>query len=125
MQSKNINRPIYLLKGVLISYIITIILILIFSFLLTYTNLRESKMTLLNTIVMIISITTGSIFVSGKVKEQGWINGGLVGIIYYSILIFFNLLLLRPMVFDMFSLSKLVIATITGVIGGIIGINVT
>lgn len=125
MKSKNISKPIYLLKGVLTAYIITIILILIFSLLLTFTSIRESKMSLLNTIVMIISITSGSIYVSGKVKEQGWINGGLVGIIYYLILIFFNLLLLRPMVFDVFSVSKLVIATITGVIGGIIGINVT
>lgn len=125
MKTKKLSKPIYLIKGVLLSYLVTIVLIIIFSLLITYTSISENKAILLNTIVMITSITFGSVYVAYKVKERGWINGGLVGIIYYLILIILNLLLLEPIVFDMFSVSKLIIATITGIIGGIIGINVS
>lgn len=125
MKVKSWDKSIYLLKGLLLAYIITFVLILMFSLLLTFSSLREGKTSLLNTLVMIISITSGGIYVAGKVKEKGWINGGILGISYYFILILLNLLLLRPIIIDMFSISKLIIAFTTGIIGGIIGINIS
>lgn len=125
MKAKNLGKGIYLLKGLILAYIITAILILISAILITYTNLSESKLPLLNTIVMIISITSGSIYVAAMVKEKGWINGGIVGLAYYLILLLINLIFLKPLVFDIFSLSKLIISIVMGMIGGIIGINVT
>jgi len=125
MKVKSWDKSVYLLKGLLLSYIITFVLILMFSMLLTFSNLREGKTSLLNTLVMIISITSGGIYVAGKVKEKGWINGGVLGISYYFILILLNILLLRPIIIDMFSISKLIIAFTTGIIGGIIGINIS
>lgn len=124
MDLKKLNRPIYLAKGIVLSYIITIILILIFSLLLTFTSIKESRITLLNTVVMISSVTAGSIYMSRRTKEQGWINGGLIGLAYYLILIILGFLFLKPMVIDIFSLSKFLMAVITGVIGGMIGINI-
>ncbi len=125
MKTKSLNKNIYLLKGLLLAYIITCVLILFFSILLTYSTLRESKMPLLNTIIMIISVTSGSIYVAKMVKEKGWINGGIVGVGYYLILILINFIFLKPLVLDIFSISKLAISGITGVIGGVIGINIS
>ena len=51
-------------------------------------------MPLLNTIVMIISITIGSIYVAIKVEEKGWINGGIIGVLYFLILIIVKLIYL-------------------------------
>ena len=125
MKVKNLDKGIYLLKGLLLSYIVTCILILFFSVLLTYSNISEGKMPLLNTITMLISITIGSIYTAGKVKEKGWISGGLVGISYYIILIALNMIFLKPLVFDIFSASKIILSSVMGVIGGIIGINLS
>lgn len=125
MKTKSLNKSIYLLKGLILSYTITCILILLFSLLLTFSTLRENKMPLINTVIMMISITSGSIYVAKKVKEKGWINGGMLGIGYYLILIILNLILLKPLVLDIFSISKLVLACIIGIIGGIIGINIS
>lgn len=125
MKTKNLNKSIYLLKGLVLAYIITCILILFFSLLLTYSSLRENKMPLLNTIIMMTSITSGSIYVARKVKEKGWINGGVLGIGYYLILIILNFIFLKPLILDIFSISKLVLACIIGIIGGIIGINIS
>jgi putative membrane protein (TIGR04086 family) len=125
VKTKNLNKNIYLLKGLLLAYIITCILILVFSILLTYSSLRENKMPLVNTIIMVISVTSGSVYVAKMVKEKGWINGGIIGMAYYLILIMLNFIFLKPLVLDIFSISKLVLACIIGIIGGIIGINIS
>lgn len=123
MKTKSLGKITYLLKGLVLAFIITAILILISSILLTYTNLSESKMNLLNTIVMIISITAGSAYVAVMVKEKGWINGGLLGLCYYLILFLINILFLKPLVVDVYLFSRLIISIVMGIIGGIIGIN--
>jgi putative membrane protein (TIGR04086 family) len=125
MKGKDFSRSIYLGKGLLLAFIMTLVLILTSSLLLTFTSMKEGRMDLLNTIVMIISITTGSIYVAGKVKEKGWINGGILGISYYLILLMFSFVLLKPFTLDVFSITKLLLTAITGIIGGIIGINIS
>lgn len=123
MKKEKFQKGIYLGKALLLSYIITGVLIILFSLFLTYSSLNEGKIPLLNTIVMILSIVSGSIYLSTKVKENGWLSGAILDVGYYVILIILNFIFLKPVVFDMFSLTKLGITSITGVIGGIIGIN--
>ncbi|NMB07804.1 MAG: TIGR04086 family membrane protein [Tissierellia bacterium] len=113
----------YLFKALVLSYIFTLVLILIITFLLTYTSLKESTIPLLNTIIIIISITIGSIYISIKIGEKGWLNGGMLGILYFLILLLLNYLFVKPFTFDIFSFSKFFISLITGIIGGILGIN--
>ena len=125
MVEKNWKKSIYLGKGILLAYITTLALVLVSSLLLTYSPIREEKTALLNTVVMIVSIAAGSIYLSGKVKEKGWINGGLLGILYYLILIMLNFLFLKTFELDGIFLAKLILASITGTIGGIIGINIS
>ena len=123
MKKEKFEKSIYLGKGLLLSYIITGVLIILFSLLLTFTPLKEGRTPLLNTIVMIVSVVAGSIYLTRKIKENGWISGGILGVGYYLILIILNFVFLKHMVLDMFSLTKLAITSITGIIGGIIGIN--
>lgn len=125
MNSKRqVNSIKYLAKGLLIAFILSIIFIIIISVLLRFTNLRESKVSLLNNIAMILCIVIASVYTSIKVKENGWLNGGLIGFFYYLIIIFLNLIFLRTIDTNILMLTKLVLATFTGIIGGIIGINI-
>lgn len=119
----NKDKIIYLLKSLLIAYIITGVLILLFSLLLTYSSLQENKIPLLNTVVMIISIASASIYAAIMVKEKGWLIGGIIGICYYIILIILNFVFLKTLALDVFSIGKLILASITGMVGGMIGIN--
>ena len=73
---------------------------------------------------MIVSIAVGSIYIAVKIGEKGWMNGGIVGVLYFLILVFLNYLFIRPFNMDLYSLSKLFISLIVGIIGGVIGINV-
>lgn len=124
MKTKGLGKSIYLLKGLLLAFVVTAILILISSLILTYTNLSEGKMSLLNTIVMILSITSGSAYVAVMIKEKGWLNGGILGLSYYLILILINLIFLKPLIVDVYLFTRLIISVVMGVIGGIIGINI-
>lgn len=124
-KTKTMEKGIYLGKGLVLAFIITIVLILLFSLLLTYSTIKEERTALLNTIVMMASIAAGSIYVVTKVKENGWINGGILGITYYLILVLLNLIFFKSIQFDLFSVTRLATTSITGVISGIIGINIT
>ena len=113
----------YLLKALVLSYILTLMLVLITSFLLTYTALKESIIPLLNTITIIISITIGAIYMAIKIGEKGWLNGGILGVIYFLILLILNYFFVKPFTIDIFSLGKFFVSLITGMIGGVLGIN--
>ena len=124
MKDKGLEQVKYIFKGLVLAYIVTIILVLIASILLTYTPLKETTIPLLNTIIMIISITFGAVYIAIKIKEKGWLNGGILGILYFFVLILLNYLFIKPFTFDIISISKFFISLITGIIGGILGINI-
>lgn len=124
MKDKGFEHHIkYIIKGLALAYVFTLVLVLVVSFLLTYTRLKESTIPLLNTIIMIISISVGAIYIAVNIGERGWLNGGILGVFYFIILILFNYLFVKPFTFDIFSISKFFISLITGIIGGILGIN--
>ncbi|NLW22734.1 MAG: TIGR04086 family membrane protein [Tissierellia bacterium] len=123
MKSKGLVGVIHILKSLGLALCSTLILLFIVSILLTYTPLKESTMPTINTIIMIISITIGSIYVAIKVEEKGWINGGIIGGLYFIILLLLNYLFIKPFQMDIYTLGKFIVALITGIIGGMIGIN--
>lgn len=125
MFEKNKSRIKYLLKGVLVAFIITIIALIFFSLILRITSLRESKLTTLNNITMILSVAIGSFYTAVKIRENGWLNGAIVGALYYLIIILLNIVIIRPETSNMYLFIKLLISTVAGFIGGMIGINLT
>ncbi len=78
---------------------------------------------MLNNIIMILSITISSIYLAMKAKEKGWINGAILGLTYYLIIILLGVLIIRPITLDMVTWAKLFVAGLIGSIGGMIGIN--
>lgn len=125
MFEKNKSRIKYLLKGVLVAFIITILALIFFSLILRVTSLRESKLTTLNNITMILSVAIGSFYTAVKIRENGWLNGAIVGALYYLIIILLNIVIIRPETSNMYLFIKLLISTVAGFIGGMLGINLT
>lgn len=79
-ESKNNIIPI--IKGIAISYFITLLLLFLFSMLLTYTNINENTTAPVILIITAISILVGSSIGSSKIRKNGLINGGAVGFLY-------------------------------------------
>ena len=115
----------YILKGVLYAFVISLIMLVVFTLLLKFTSLSESKTPMYNNITMIISVVIGSLYIGMKIKEKGWLNGAIVGLIYYLVIILINVLFIKSGRSPSFLFSKLVLSTLTGFIGGMIGINLS
>ncbi|WP_077367270.1 TIGR04086 family membrane protein [Anaerosalibacter sp. Marseille-P3206] len=123
MNKKNSMYALFTLKGIALAYIVTFIMMLIFSLLLTFTSLKESMIPILNSIVMIGSIVIASIYLTLKIGEKGWLNGMIIGILYFVILLLLNKFFMKDSNFSIFSFTKLLVSIVTGIIGGMIGIN--
>lgn len=117
------NFFINIFKGVGIAFITTTILLLIFSAILTFTNINEN---VINPVIITatgISILIGSSIGNNKIKKNGLLNGALVGAIYILIIYIISSLLNWRFNLNMQSLIMIAVGMIFGMLGGIIGVN--
>ena len=112
-----------IIKGSIFSIIISAILLLIFAVLLSYTNLSENTMLPVTLVVTGVSILIGSMISTRKIRKNGILNGGMVGIIYIIALYLISSLFLAGFNLTFNSFIMLITGIITGMIGGIIGVN--
>ena len=117
------NFFINLIKGVGIAFIFTIILLIIFSAILTFTNINENVINPVIITVTGISILIGSSIANNKIKKNGLLNGALVGAIYILIIYIISSLLNWRFGLNLQSLIMIVVGMIFGMLGGIIGVN--
>ena len=118
--SKNI---INIGKGVFISLLFTIIFLIIFSTLLTYTNISEKLITPVIIVITAISIFIGSTIGNLKMNKNGLINGGAIGGIYIISIYVISSIISQNFALNMQSLIMIIIGIICGMFGGIIGVN--
>ena len=116
-----ILKPV--LKGVLIALCISLVTILLFAFLLRFTNISENLISPVNQVIKGISIFLGVLFGMKKVKENGILNGLLIGFLFtvFAFLVFS--LLDGQFVFDKTLLNDIIFGSIIGAICGIICVN--
>lgn len=110
--------------SLIISFMLTIICILFFSMLLVKTNISENMINGVIIVISSISILIGASISTIKFERNGWINGGIISILYMLILY-----VLSSFVNDNFNINKnciymIIVGLILGIIGGIIGVNI-
>lgn len=118
--NKNIIR---IAKGSIFAIVISLILLFIYANLLTYTNISETTMTPVVLTISGISILIGSSISSLKIKRQGMINGALVGLIYMIFIYLLSSIMFTGFGLDTKSIIMIIVGTVAGMIGGIIGVN--
>ena len=113
------EKCIQIIKGVGVGILTTLVCLVIFAVILTYTSVGEACIDPVIMVVTGISILLGSFLSNLKMKKNGMLNGGIVGLSYLLILYFVSSLLNWN-----FSLSlKSLIMIIVGLICGILGRN--
>ena len=113
----------YIFKGVLISFVTTLICLIILSALLTYTNLSEQIINPTIIIVTGISILIGSSIGNIRIRKNGLLNGALIGGIYLIFIYFVSSLLNWNFKINLQSIILIVVGIAFGILGGIIGVN--
>ncbi len=111
-----------LLKSIVMSYILTLIILLIFSVFITYTSLNESLADIIVACATYISTAACGFFAASNTSKKGWLTGSVAGLAY--ILILFIIALLKGnYAVGTATIISLTISALTGAIGGVIGIN--
>ncbi len=121
--SESGNNIKKILKGSLISAIITLIALVIFASLLTFTSISESTIPTVTIIITVISILIGSSICMQAVKKNGIINGMLVGLIHIAFIYILSSIVEGNFALNLKSIIMIVGAIVSGAVGGIIGVN--
>lgn len=121
--SESGNNIKKIIKGSVISIVITLIALVIFASLLTYTSIAESTIPTVTIIITIISILIGSSLCMSRVKKNGIINGMLVGLIYIGFIYILSSIIERNFALNMHSIILMIGSVLAGALGGIIGVN--
>ena len=114
---------INILKGVLISIILTMVLLLIFSIILTYTNVKETTISPVIIVITALSIIIGSSIANMKISKNGILNGAIIGLIYLAIIYLTSSIINNRFELTGASIIMIVVTIICGILGGIIGVN--
>ena len=119
----NTNHYINLLKGTLISIIISIILLLIFAAVLTYTDINENFIPTVIIIITAFSILIGSQISTSKIKKNGILNGAMVGATYIILIYVISSLFTKNFSLSYYSIIMMITGILLGGMGGILGVN--
>lgn len=117
------NSIIKILKGSAISMITTLILLIIFSVLLTFTNINERTMPTVIIMITALSILLGSQITTLKIKKKGIINGMAVGGTYMITLYFISSIVSKNFSLNKYSIIMMATGLLIGGLGGMIGVN--
>lgn len=112
------------LKGALIALVISLIAILIFAFIIKTIGLASSLISPINQVIKALSIFVGITFVLKKNKEKGLIKGLLIGLIYTLLAFVIFSILSGGFSFDKSLFNDCLFGAITGMICGVISVNI-
>ena len=114
-------KPI--LKGVITSLCVSLVAILLFAFILRFTSVSDSIISPVNQVIKGVAIFLGVFFGLKKVKENGIINGVLIGFFFIILAFLVFSLLDGTFLFNRTLLNDIIFGTIIGAICGIICVN--
>ena len=94
-------------KGSVIALCVSLLLVLVFAFLLKFTNIPDGAIASVNQVIKGLSVFIGVFVGMKKTKELGLICGMLIGVVYTLVAFFVFSLLSGCMVFDLSVLTDM------------------
>jgi putative membrane protein (TIGR04086 family) len=122
-EDKGINLYGIFLKSLGICFLVSFVMIVLYALILSFTSVSDSSMNTTIQVIMIVSITLSSIFGGRKISRKGWLFGLALGIVFTILLVPLSMGFGQSFSFDRFFLAKLLMGSVVGLIGGIIGVN--
>ncbi|HZJ77156.1 MAG TPA: TIGR04086 family membrane protein [Oscillospiraceae bacterium] len=110
--------------GLIRGYIVSLLFFLIGAILITYTSIGEGTIPFITSVIMIIGIVYSSIYCSIHLREKGWLHGGIIGLVYILMLVLLSKIFISGYSLNRVALYKIGLGVGTGVIGGILGVNI-
>ena len=112
-----------IMKGIVISFLITMGMLFVLAILLCYTNMKESLIEPCIIFVSSFSILIGSFLVMKKIRQKGLFYGMVLGIIYMLMIYLISSFISMNFSIGSGTIIMMLLGIISGVLGGIIGVN--
>ena len=122
-ETKKSNGILEILKAVIVALILSLVLILLASFIVKLANIDTKYLSIINQIIKGVSVLVACL-ICLKTPSGGWARGIIVGIIYIALAFVVFSLLNGKFVFDLSIVNDLAIGSITGLLSGIIAVNI-
>ncbi|MEX1030049.1 MAG: TIGR04086 family membrane protein [Paenibacillaceae bacterium] len=119
-EGNSVLSPLF--AGLVYAMVVAVTATILISLLLTLTGLREQSLPLYVYMIHGISVFTGGFICAKRAGVKGWYRGGLLGV-FYCLLVTLIAYLGFDAQLDLDTLVFLVICSIIGAFGGILGIN--
>lgn len=123
METNTKNNIVNIIKGVGISIAFTLLFLLIYAVILTYTNVSEQWTAPVIIVLTAISILAGSSICNLKLNKNGITNGALIGGIYFIVIYLISSLITMNFSVNIQMFITVIVGMIFGIIGGIVGVN--
>ena len=117
------NNSIINILNILKAILLTLVFLLIFAIILTYTNVKEDTISPVIIVITALSIIIGSSVANMKISKNGIFNGAIIAIIYMLIIYLISSLVSNQFEITGASLIMILTSVICGILGGIIGVN--
>ncbi len=111
-----------IIAGVLLASLITLLLATLLALLLMVVDLNQDLVGGLLMLFNYLAIFVGGFFCGKRIRRQGWLNGGMMGIAYMVLLLFLGRILL-PLQLSSMIILRLMTGFISGGLGGMAGVN--
>lgn len=116
-------NPMLLLKGLFLSIVISLILMLIFAFICKTFIPADNYILLSSDIICLLGTFFYGFYLSKHISKGGLLNGCMSGFIYFLLIFIISSVLLKSFNFPKAALTMLIISLLGGSIGGTVGIN--
>jgi putative membrane protein (TIGR04086 family) len=117
------SKYMIMLKSILVCFIISFIMILIYALILSFSSISDASMSRVTQTILIISVAIASAYGGKRTRQRGWLFGAVLGLIFSILLVPFGMAVGQDFVIDIFLLAKMLVTAVVGAIGGIIGVN--
>ncbi len=111
------------LKGVFLALLFSLIALLLIALALYLTELSEKIALYLVYGTSIAAILWGSSYATRRIGARGWLNGGIIGLLYVLLMLGGGFIIVEDMAMGWSLAVKLFIGFILGALGGMWGVN--
>jgi putative membrane protein (TIGR04086 family) len=111
-------------RGVFRAALLTVILLMIFSIIASFTDLSVKTANVYILVVTCLSVVYGAIYAAKKNNKNGWLVGILVALIYMVILHIISGLFFGDFSFETKDFLRFLLAVLVGALSGMLGINI-
>jgi putative membrane protein (TIGR04086 family) len=100
-------------------------MVVIYAIILSYSTMSDESMAKITKFIVTISITLSGIYGGRRIKRKGWFFGAVLGLMFVVLLIPITIAFGQKFVFDSYFIIKILMGSSVGLIGGVIGVNLS